>query len=279
MRKLGAILLALMMIVVTVCVLAEEGAQTDPAPDAGEVASENTGGTEEPAGEPTAEGEGEPAGEPAAESEGEPAGEPAAEGEGEPEGEPAAEGEGEPAGEPAAEGEGEPEGEPAAEGEDEPEGEPAAEGEDEPAGEPAAEGENTPEEKPADESEQKTEDKPADKNTGAPGNSKNNGSKKDKDSVKPGGWKAAADPAVTEELQALFAKGMERLVGVEYTPVVFLGTWGEAGYAFLCQAAVVAPDTEPEWSIVFLYEDGNGKVILWDISDLDLAMFCDFTGN
>ena len=34
-----------------------------------------------------------------------------------------------------------------------------------------------------------------------------------------GGWTPSADPAVTEELQAVFDKGLEGLVGVGYTPV------------------------------------------------------------
>ena len=86
---------------------------------------------------------------------------------------------------------------------------------------------------------------------------------------------------MTEELQALFDKGLERLLGVDYVPLVFLGTWGEdeAGYAFLCQATVVVPDAEPEWSIVFLYDNGDDGIMLCDISDLDLDMYCDFSAD
>ena len=50
-----------------------------------------------------------------------------------------------------------------------------------------------------------------------------------------GGWTPSADPAVTEELQALFEKGLEGLVGVGYTPVAYLGSQVVAGtnHAFL----------------------------------------------
>ena len=50
-----------------------------------------------------------------------------------------------------------------------------------------------------------------------------------------GGWTPSADPAVTEELQVVFDKGLEGLVGVGYTPVAYLGSQVVAGtnHAFL----------------------------------------------
>ena len=39
-----------------------------------------------------------------------------------------------------------------------------------------------------------------------------------------GGWTAAEDPALTPELQAVFEKGMEGLLGVNYVPVAYLGS-------------------------------------------------------
>ncbi len=93
-----------------------------------------------------------------------------------------------------------------------------------------------------------------------------------------GGWQASADPAVTEALRAVFEKGMEGLLGVSYTPVVYLGSQVVAGtnHAFLCQATVVYPGAVPEYKIVYLYEDLQGGVSILDIADFDFGAFCDY---
>ena len=41
-----------------------------------------------------------------------------------------------------------------------------------------------------------------------------------------GGWTAAEDPALTPELQAVFEKGMEGLLGMNYVPVLVPGIPG-----------------------------------------------------
>ena len=93
-----------------------------------------------------------------------------------------------------------------------------------------------------------------------------------------GGWQAAEDPAVTEERQAIFDKGLEGLVGVGYVPVAYLGSQVVAGtnHAFLCQGTVVVPDAQPEWKIVFLYEDLQGNVTVLDIADFDFGALCTY---
>ena len=93
-----------------------------------------------------------------------------------------------------------------------------------------------------------------------------------------GGWQAAADPTVTPELKAIFDKGMEGLLGVNYVPVVYLGSQVVAGtnHAFLCQATVVVPDAVPEWAVVYLYQDLQGNVSVLDIGGFDVGAFCDF---
>ena len=93
-----------------------------------------------------------------------------------------------------------------------------------------------------------------------------------------GGWQAAADPEVTEDLQAIFDKGLEGLVGVDYVPVVYLGSQVVAGtnHAFLCQAAVVVPNAVPQWAVVYLYEDLEGNVTILDIEDFDFGLLCDY---
>ena len=93
-----------------------------------------------------------------------------------------------------------------------------------------------------------------------------------------GGWQAAEDPAVTEELQAVFDKGLEGLVGVNYVPVAYLGSQVVAGtnHAFLCQATVVYPGAVPAWTIVFLYQDLQGNVSILNIADFDFGTLCTY---
>ena len=93
-----------------------------------------------------------------------------------------------------------------------------------------------------------------------------------------GGWTPSADPAVTEDLQAVFDKGLEGLVGVRYTPVAYLGSQVVAGtnQAFLCQATVVYPGAEPYYTIVYLYEDLQGNVTILNIAELDVGALCTY---
>ena len=88
-----------------------------------------------------------------------------------------------------------------------------------------------------------------------------------------GGWKHSAEPAVTEEMQAIFDKGLEGLVGVNYVPVAYLGSQVVAGtnYCFLAQATVGYPGAEPSYKLVYLYEDLEGNVSVLNIADLDLG--------
>ena len=96
-----------------------------------------------------------------------------------------------------------------------------------------------------------------------------------------GGWTPAKDPAVTEELQALFQKGTETLTGVGYIPVIYLGSQIVAGtnHAFLCQAVTAYPgtlETAPAFAIVYLYEDLSGSVSILSIADFDIGSLCEY---
>ena len=86
-----------------------------------------------------------------------------------------------------------------------------------------------------------------------------------------GGWGAASDPAITDEVRALFDKALNGLVGVNYVPVAYLGMQVVAGYnhAILCQAATVYPGAVPRWVIMYLFEDLDGGVTITDIRDLN----------
>ena len=93
-----------------------------------------------------------------------------------------------------------------------------------------------------------------------------------------GGWKPADSPAITEENKALFEKGTEKLLGVDYTPVAFLGSQIVAGtnYCFLAQAKSVIPDAQPSFKLVFLYEKLDGTVEVLSIVDFDFGALCEY---
>ena len=87
-----------------------------------------------------------------------------------------------------------------------------------------------------------------------------------------GGWKAAEDFTLTEDKLALFEKGTEKLVGVKYTPVAYLGSQVVAGtnHCFLSQAVVVVPDESPSYVLMTLYENLQGDVTLLSITELGM---------
>ena len=91
------------------------------------------------------------------------------------------------------------------------------------------------------------------------------------DDVIDGGWGAATDPTITDEVRTLFDRAMEGLVGVNYVPVAYLGSQIVAGYghAILCQATTVYPGAAPRWVIVYLFEALDGSVSITDIADLN----------
>ena len=93
-----------------------------------------------------------------------------------------------------------------------------------------------------------------------------------------GGWAAADDAAITDEVRALFDQAMEGLVGVNYVPVAYLGSQVVAGtnHAILCQATVVYPDAQPTWVVVFLYENLEGGVEILNIADFDFGSLCTY---
>ncbi len=87
------------------------------------------------------------------------------------------------------------------------------------------------------------------------------------------GWTVTEGAALTEEAQSAFDKATESLMGVDYTPLALLGTQLVSGtnYCFLCEAAVVAPDAQPYYSIVSVYQDTQGKAEVKNIVALDLG--------
>ena len=88
-----------------------------------------------------------------------------------------------------------------------------------------------------------------------------------------GGWTLSESIELTEEKTALFDKGMEGLLGVDYVPLAYLGSQVVAGrnHCFLCRATVVYPGAQSVLALVYLYEDLSGEVSVTDILPFDIG--------
>jgi len=93
-----------------------------------------------------------------------------------------------------------------------------------------------------------------------------------------GGWTPADDPTVTQERSDLFYKALGNLVGVEYTPVAYLGSQVVAGtnHCFLVQKRIVIPDAIPSYILVFIYEDLQHNAEVMNMADFDFGSFCTY---
>ncbi|MBQ1820473.1 MAG: hypothetical protein II117_02600 [Clostridia bacterium] len=87
-----------------------------------------------------------------------------------------------------------------------------------------------------------------------------------------GGWQVAENNEMTEERKAVFEKGLEGLVGVDYVPIAYLGSQVVAGtnHCILAEGKVVYPNSTPMYVLVFLYEDLSGNVSLMNIENLPI---------
>ena len=77
---------------------------------------------------------------------------------------------------------------------------------------------------------------------------------------------------MTADLTSLFDAAMENYVGVNYEPVVYLGTPSSnpLGSIFLCKATAVVPDAVPYWAIVTVQDVGD-TVSVEDVKVIDYA--------
>lgn len=91
-----------------------------------------------------------------------------------------------------------------------------------------------------------------------------------------GGWTPSQSPEITQEVQALFDKAFEGLLGVHYVPVAYLGSQVVAGtnHCLLCQATAVYPGAQPYFVLVYLYQDLTGGVSILNIADFDIGALC-----
>ena len=86
-----------------------------------------------------------------------------------------------------------------------------------------------------------------------------------------GGWSSPESPEITPELQEVFEKATEGILGVTYTPVALVGTQVVAGmnYCFLCEAKAVVPEVEPYYVNVTVYQDLSGKATVTNIEGVE----------
>ena len=89
-----------------------------------------------------------------------------------------------------------------------------------------------------------------------------------------GGWAATEDASVPEEAEEVFAAATETLLGVDYEPVALLSTQVVSGtnYCFLCRGTVVAPDAEPGYYLMYIYEDLQGNAQVLEIKEIEFGL-------
>ena len=94
-----------------------------------------------------------------------------------------------------------------------------------------------------------------------------------KPEAKTGSWALNDSAGMSADAQKAFDKAMEGLMGVNYTPAALLGTQLVSGtnYCVLCEAAVVYPDAQPYWALVYVYADLQGNAKATNIVALDPA--------
>ncbi len=74
-------------------------------------------------------------------------------------------------------------------------------------------------------------------------------------------WIVPESTDITPELADLFSRAIDGLVGVGYTPKLYLGYLVSGGtiHCFLCESVVIVPDAVPYWSLVYVFEDTEGN--------------------
>ena len=90
-----------------------------------------------------------------------------------------------------------------------------------------------------------------------------------------GGWTAYTDyvQIIDENEKALFEKAVEKLLGVNYTPVQVIATQTVSGknYAFLAATETVTAEPKKGFAIVTVYEDTNGNAEVLAVNEIDPA--------
>lgn len=77
-----------------------------------------------------------------------------------------------------------------------------------------------------------------------------------------GGWSLPESEEITDERLAVFEAASAGLLGVNYEPIIYLGSQVVSGtnHAFLCSAQVTAPGATTYYAVIYAYEDLQGGV-------------------
>ena len=91
----------------------------------------------------------------------------------------------------------------------------------------------------------------------------------------PGGWTIYTDGSceLPDMVQEAMEKAMEGYVGMDFTPVTYLGSQVVAGmnYRILCTGTPVVLNPEPKLVVVTIYADFDGNSAITDVADFTLA--------
>lgn len=92
-----------------------------------------------------------------------------------------------------------------------------------------------------------------------------------------GGWSTYTDDPTeipAEALDALNA-ALEELVGCVYKPIALLATQVVAGtnYCFLCEMTVVAPDAQPSYALVYVFDGLSGEHEILRVQEIEFSAF------
>lgn len=92
----------------------------------------------------------------------------------------------------------------------------------------------------------------------------------DSETQNTGSWNIPKETAITEEMNEIFDKATESLIGVDYEAVELIGIQTVSGtnYKFLAETQVVYPGAEKQMAVVTVYKDAAGNVSILDIENL-----------
>ena len=91
-----------------------------------------------------------------------------------------------------------------------------------------------------------------------------------------GGWDLSSSEYSLdkhEDAKKALDKALEGLTGADYEPVAYLGSQVVAGtnYCILCKITPVVPNAEPSYSLVYVYEDLDGKCEITSYQDIEIG--------
>ena len=90
--------------------------------------------------------------------------------------------------------------------------------------------------------------------------------------LKPGGWEAATDTKITDEVKKIVINASEKRIGVELEPIAYLGSQVVAGknHAILCKSTPVAREAAGTYVIITVYQDLQGNCKITETKDVDI---------